>query len=52
MHGFDTFKGLPYSHDMKPLGLYASGAPGVELTREDVDFPKLQHRLQSQSHCC
>jgi arylsulfatase A len=43
-HGFDLFFGLPYSHDMKPLGLFQSG-PGVELTREDVDFPKLTERF-------
>jgi arylsulfatase A len=44
VQGFDLFFGLPYSHDMKPLGLYTSG-PGVELTREDVDFPKLTERF-------
>lgn len=44
VQGFNLFFGLPYSHDMKPLGLYTSG-PGVELTREDVDFPKLTERF-------
>ena len=44
VQGFDLFFGLPYSHDMKPLGLYES-APGVELTREDVDFPRLTERF-------
>jgi len=43
-HGFDYFFGLPYSHDMKPLNLYTSG-PGVEFTKEDVDFPHLTHRF-------
>jgi len=43
-HGYDLFFGLPYSHDMKPLGLF-EGHPGVELTREDVDFPKLTERF-------
>jgi uncharacterized sulfatase len=43
-HGYDLFFGLPYSHDMKPLALYSS-APGVELTREDVDFPQLTQRF-------
>jgi len=43
-HGFDLFFGLPYSHDMKPLSLYSS-EPGVELTQEDVDFPKLTERF-------
>lgn len=44
VQGFDLFFGLPYSHDMKPLGLYTTG-PGVELTREDVDFPTLTARF-------
>lgn len=43
--GFDLFFGLPYSHDMKPLSLYESAAPGVELTQEDVDFPRLTQRF-------
>jgi len=43
-HGFDLFFGLPYSHDMQPLGLFTSG-PGVELTREDVDMPRLTERF-------
>lgn len=43
-HGYDLFFGLPYSHDMKPLALFTS-TPGVELTREDVDFSKLTERF-------
>jgi arylsulfatase A-like enzyme len=43
-HGFDSFFGLPYSHDMKPLSLYTAG-PGVEFTKEDVDFPHLTRRF-------
>jgi len=43
-HGYDLFFGLPYSHDMKPLSLYTA-APGVELTQEDVDFPRLTQRF-------
>ncbi len=43
-HGFDLFFGLPYSHDMTPLSLYA-GEAGVELTQEDVDFAKLTERF-------
>ncbi|CAN5346025.1 sulfatase [soil metagenome] len=42
--GFDHFFGLPYSHDMKPLGLYTA-EPRVELTQEDVDFPQLTARF-------
>lgn len=44
VQGFDLFFGLPYSHDMKPLGLYTS-QPGVELTREDVDYHQLTQRF-------
>ena len=43
--GFDLFFGLPYSHDMKPLSLYEANGPGVEFTREDVDYPQLQQRF-------
>ncbi|HEV7694265.1 MAG TPA: sulfatase [Hyphomonadaceae bacterium] len=43
-HGFDLFFGLPYSHDMKPLALY-DAEPGVELTKEDVDPPRLTERF-------
>jgi uncharacterized sulfatase len=45
VQGFDLFFGLPYSHDMVPLSLYEGEAPGVELTKEDVDFPRLQQRF-------
>jgi uncharacterized sulfatase len=47
-YGFDLFFGLPYSHDMKPLSLYTA-APGVELTKEDVDFPQLQQRFYQRA---
>lgn len=47
--GFDLFFGLPYSHDMKPLSLYESNGPGVELTREDVDYPRLQQRFYNRA---
>ena len=48
VQGYDLFFGLPYSHDMKPLGLFTAG-PGVELTREDVDFPRLTERFFDRS---
>ena len=47
-HGFDLFYGLPYSHDMLPLSLYES-RPGVELIREDVDYPQLQQRFYARA---
>jgi arylsulfatase A len=43
-HGYDLFFGLPYSHDMKPISLFSAG-PGVELTQEDADFPRLTQRF-------
>jgi arylsulfatase A-like enzyme len=38
--GFDSFYGLPYSHDMRPLALYSGDDPRA-LTESRVDFPKL-----------
>lgn len=49
VHGFDHFFGLPYSHDMKPIALYTA-EPGVELTKEDVDFPRLTQRFFEHGH--
>ena len=40
VHGFDTFKGLPYSHDMQPLAHYEKVGDGP-LTERPADFPKL-----------
>lgn len=42
--GFDVFFGLPYSHDMKPLKLYAA-EPGVEVTEEDPQMDRLTERF-------
>jgi arylsulfatase A-like enzyme len=36
-YGFDVFKGLPYSHDMKPLSLY----DGELVTEAKPDFARL-----------
>jgi arylsulfatase A len=49
LQGFDLFFGLPYSHDILPLSLYESNGPGVELTKEDVDFPRLQERFYARA---
>jgi len=49
VHGFDLFFGLPYSHDMLPLSLYEANGPGVELTKEDVDYPQLQQRFYARA---
>eukprot|EP01030_Chromulinospumella_sphaerica_P016070 gene16070-15880_t len=40
VHGFDVFKGLPYSHDMQPLAHYEKVGDGP-LTERPADFPKL-----------
>jgi len=41
-HGFDAFFGIPYSHDMKPLSLYAAEAGRARVDQLPVDFPTLQ----------
>ncbi len=40
VHGFDVFKGLPYSHDMRPLAYFEKDGD-APLTESPVDFPKL-----------
>lgn len=40
VHGFDVFKGLPYSHDMQPLAYYEKDGD-APLTESPVDFPRL-----------
>ena len=40
VHGFDTFKGLPYSHDMQPLAHYEKVGDGP-LTERPADFARL-----------
>lgn len=41
-HGFDTFYGIPYSHDMLPLAAYEADAWSGEVTSSPPDFPMLQ----------
>lgn len=48
-HGFDTFFGLPYSHDTPGSAIYTQDSPGVELTKEDIDFPQLQQRFYERA---
>ena len=40
VHGFDVFKGLPYSHDMHPLAHYEKVGDGP-LTERPADFARL-----------
>ncbi|HEX3886237.1 MAG TPA: sulfatase-like hydrolase/transferase [Phenylobacterium sp.] len=44
-HGFDTFFGIPYSHDMKPLALYESHAGSDETVKSEVVYPQLQQQF-------
>jgi arylsulfatase A-like enzyme len=44
-HGFDTFFGIPYSHDMKPLALYESHAGSAEIAKSEVVYPQLQEQF-------
>jgi arylsulfatase A len=44
-HGFDSFFGIPYSHDMQPLSLYESHAGSDETRTYEVDFPQLQQQF-------
>src|ERR1700761_4694280 len=38
-HGFDSFFGIPYSHDMAPLSLFEAHAGSDETVKSPVDFP-------------
>lgn len=40
-YGFDVFRGLPYSHDMRPLSLYRADGEHVEVSEARVDFARL-----------
>ncbi len=44
--GFDSYYGVPYSNDMKPLALYSDEKTGGEMTKEDkVDLSRLTHQF-------
>lgn len=41
-HGFDSFFGLPYSHDQRPLAQFSATEPGVDYVKDDkVDAAQL-----------
>ncbi|MBS0362629.1 MAG: sulfatase-like hydrolase/transferase [Proteobacteria bacterium] len=44
-HGFDSFFGIPYSHDMAPLSLFESHAGSDEVAKFPVDYPSLQQQF-------
>jgi arylsulfatase A-like enzyme len=48
-YGFDTFFGIPYSHDMQPLSLYESHAGSGDPTRCEVDLPQLQQEFYAHA---
>ncbi len=44
-HGFDTFFGIPYSHDMSPLALYEADRKTGTVTSSPPDMPTLQEQF-------
>ncbi|MGD9891290.1 MAG: sulfatase [Dehalococcoidia bacterium] len=44
-YGFDTFAGIPYSHDMLPLEFYEADAATGAVSCTPVDFPALQQQI-------
>jgi len=48
-HGFDTFFGIPYSHDMKPLSLYEAHAGSDEVQAFPVDLTTLQQQFYAHA---
>lgn len=49
VYGFDRFYGLPYSHDMRPLSLYAGAGDAVAQQDGKVDFAKLTQQFFEQT---
>jgi arylsulfatase A-like enzyme len=49
VYGFDAFHGLPYSHDMRPIALYAGQGDAVEKQDGRVDFARLTQRFFEQT---
>jgi arylsulfatase A-like enzyme len=48
-HGFDTFFGIPYSHDMAPLSLYDAEAGRERIDEIAVDLPQLQQAFLAET---
>ena len=49
MHGFDTFFGIPYSHDMMPLTVYEAEAKTGRVTSSPPDLPALQEQFYTHA---
>ena len=48
-YGFDTFFGIPYSHDMLPLEIYDADAASGRVTSSPADFPTLQQQFYAHA---
>jgi arylsulfatase A len=48
-YGFDRFRGLPYSHDMRPIALYDADGEHVAVSEARVDFATLTQRFFSET---
>jgi arylsulfatase A-like enzyme len=48
-YGFDTFFGIPYSHDMLPLSVYEADAQTGRVSSTSADFPVLQQQFYAQA---
>src|SRR5437868_4753611 len=48
-HGFDTFYGLPYSHDMLPLTVYDAEAKTGEVKTSPPEYPNLQQQFYAHA---
>ena len=48
-YGFDTFFGLPYSHDMTPLTVWSADAGGAAPSSAAPDFPALQQQFYTHA---
>ncbi len=48
-HGFDTYFGIPYSHDMRPLALYESHTGSDEVVSMPADLPTLQQQFYAKA---
>jgi arylsulfatase A len=44
-YGFDAYYGIPYSHDMAPLSVWASDAAHPKGVSGPVDYPALQQQF-------
>ena len=48
-YGFDTFFGIPYSHDILPLTVYEADAKTGEVKSTAPDFPNLQQQFYAHA---